>query len=102
MDAEADVVRGGQAGIVQILAAKKLEGSPMYPVNRGALCARGQASIQVTYHPDRITQPLKRSGDRGSGQYAGRATRDSASALMTTMLQTFQRAAVTPAGFASR
>ena len=32
MDAEADVVRGGQAGIVQILAAKKLEGSPMYPV----------------------------------------------------------------------
>ena len=70
MDAEADVVRGGQAGIVQILAAKKLEGSPMYPVNRGALCARGQAAIQVTYHPDRITQPLKRSGDRGSGQYA--------------------------------
>ncbi len=70
MDAEADVVRGGQAGIVQILAAKKLEGSPMYPVNRGALCARGQASIQVTYHPDRITQPLKRSGDRGSGQYS--------------------------------
>jgi menaquinone reductase, molybdopterin-binding-like subunit len=70
MDAEADVVRDGQAGIVQILAAKKLEGSPMYPVNRGALCARGQAAIQVTYHPDRITQPLKRDGeDRGSGRY---------------------------------
>ena len=30
---------------------------------------------------------------RGSGQYAGRATRDSARALMTTMLQSFQRAA---------
>jgi anaerobic selenocysteine-containing dehydrogenase len=70
MDAEADVVRGGQAGIVQILAAKKLEGSPEYPVNRGALCARGQAAIQITYHPDRITQPLKRDGDRGSGRYA--------------------------------
>jgi anaerobic selenocysteine-containing dehydrogenase len=69
MDADADVVRGGKAGIVQILAAKKLEGSPMHPVNRGALCARGQASIQVTYHPDRITQPLKRNGDRGSGSY---------------------------------
>jgi anaerobic selenocysteine-containing dehydrogenase len=70
MDAEAEVVRGGQAGIVQILAAKKLEGSPMHPVNRGALCARGQAAIQATYHPDRITQPLKRDGDRGSGRYA--------------------------------
>ena len=41
----------------------------MHPVNHGGLCARGQAAIQVTYHPDRITQPLKRSGDRGQGQY---------------------------------
>src|SRR5688500_3596592 len=69
MDADADVVRGGKAGVVQILAAKKLEGAPDHPVNRGGLCARGQAAIQVTYHPDRITQPLKRSGNRGEGKY---------------------------------
>jgi menaquinone reductase, molybdopterin-binding-like subunit len=69
MDAEADVVRAGKAGIVQIVAAKKLEGTPDHPVNRGGLCARGQAAIQVTYHPDRITQPLKRKGNRGDGQY---------------------------------
>jgi anaerobic selenocysteine-containing dehydrogenase len=69
MAADADVVRNGQAGVVQILAAKKLEGSPDHPVNRGGLCARGQAAIQVTYHPDRITQPLKRSGNRGDGKY---------------------------------
>ena len=85
MDAEADVVRGGQAGLVQILAAKKLEGSPMYPVNRGALCARGQASIQVTYHPDRITQPLKRSGDRGSGQYAAISWDEAIKELVTRL-----------------
>src|SRR5687767_10048788 len=69
MDADADVMRNGQAGVVRIAAAKKLEGAPDHPVNRGGLCARGQAAIQITYHPDRITQPLKRSGDRGSGQY---------------------------------
>jgi anaerobic selenocysteine-containing dehydrogenase len=69
MDADAEVVRNGQAGVVQILAAKKLEGSPNHPVNRGGLCARGQAAIQVTYHPDRITQPLKRAGNRGEGRY---------------------------------
>ena len=69
MDAEADVVRNGKAGVVQILAAKKLEGHPEHPVNRGGLCARGQAAIQVTYHPDRITQPLKRKGNRGDGNY---------------------------------
>ena len=70
MDADADVVRNGQAGVVRILAAKKLEGSPSHPVNQGGLCARGQAGIQVTYHPDRITQPLKRAGNRGDGRYA--------------------------------
>jgi anaerobic selenocysteine-containing dehydrogenase len=70
MDADADAVRNGQAGVVRILAAKKLEGSPAHPVNQGGLCARGQAGIQVTYHPDRITQPLKRAGNRGDGRYS--------------------------------
>ena len=71
MDADADVVRDGQAGVVRIHAAKKLEGSPTHPVNHGGLCARGQAAIQVTYHPDRITQPLKRTGERGDGRVRG-------------------------------
>ncbi len=69
MDADAEVVRDGQAGRVRINAAKKLEGSPAHPVNHGGLCPRGQAAIQVTYHPDRITQPLKRAGERGDGRY---------------------------------
>src|SRR5688500_1055996 len=69
MDADAEVVRDGQVGIKRIAAAKKLEGAPDHPVNRGGLCARGHAAIQVTYHPGRITQPLIRSGDRGSGEY---------------------------------
>ena len=69
MDADAEVVRNGQAGVVTIHAAKKLEGSPDHPVNHGGLCARGQAAIQITYHPDRITQPLQRSGQRGDGRY---------------------------------
>jgi anaerobic selenocysteine-containing dehydrogenase len=69
MDAEADVLRSGQAGIVRVSAAKKLEGAPEHPLNRGGLCPRGQAGIQITYHPDRITQPLKRSGSRGDGRY---------------------------------
>ncbi len=69
MDADADVVRDGQAGIVRIAAAKKLEGAPDHPVNHGGLCPRGQAAIQITYHPDRITQPLRRAGNRGEGRY---------------------------------
>jgi len=49
--------------------AKKVEGNPRHPVNQGKLCARGQAMLQELYHPDRIRQPLKRTGPRGSGQF---------------------------------
>ena len=33
------------------------------------MCARGQAALQVTYHPDRLDKPLKGAGERGSGQF---------------------------------
>ena len=41
----------------------KLEGNPEHPINRGALCGRGQAGIGRTYHPDRYRHPMLRGGD---------------------------------------
>lgn len=38
----------------------KLDGNPDHPINKGALCARGQSSIARAYHPDRHRTPLKR------------------------------------------
>jgi anaerobic selenocysteine-containing dehydrogenase len=69
MQGEAEVVRNGQSGLIKTGLAKKLEGNPQHPVNRGKLCARGQAGLQLTYNPDRIGQPLKRAGQRGSGEF---------------------------------
>jgi anaerobic selenocysteine-containing dehydrogenase len=70
MDGDAEVFRNGQAGVIRMGLAKKLEGNPEDPISQGKLCARGQAAIQVTYHPDRIGKPRKRTGERGSGQFA--------------------------------
>lgn len=69
MQGDAEVVRNGQTGVMTMSLAKKLEGNPTHPINQGALCARGQASIQITYHPDRVREPLKLKGARGSGSY---------------------------------
>ena len=69
MDADVETTRNGQAGVVKMVVAKKLEGEPKDPISRGGLCARGQASIQLTFHPDRLTRPLKRSGARGAGEF---------------------------------
>ncbi len=45
--------------------AKKIEGNPDHPLNQGKLCAKGQASLQNLYNPDRLRQPLQRKGPRG-------------------------------------
>ena len=42
--------------------AIKAEGNPLHPVNQGALCARGQSSVQGLYDPDRVRQALFRRG----------------------------------------
>jgi anaerobic selenocysteine-containing dehydrogenase/Fe-S-cluster-containing dehydrogenase component len=36
----------------------KLEGNPDHPLNRGALCARGQSALQGLYNPDRLRTPM--------------------------------------------
>ncbi len=48
---------------------KKIEGNPEHPVNKGRLCARGQALPQALYNPDRIKGPMRRTGERGKGNF---------------------------------
>lgn len=43
--------------------AVKVEGNPLHPINRGRLCARGQASLQGLYNPDRVQHPLRKRPD---------------------------------------
>ena len=47
----------------------KMEGSPMHPVNLGSLCPKGQAAPELLYNPDRLTGPMRRTGERGAGQW---------------------------------
>ena len=45
----------------------KIDGNPKDPKSQGTLCARGQAGVSFLYDPDRLKQPLIRSGERGAG-----------------------------------
>ena len=47
----------------------RVEGDPDNPVNKGALCVKGMASLEHLYHPDRLKYPLKRVGERGKGKW---------------------------------
>jgi len=65
--------------------AKKIEGNPLHPVNRGRLCARGQAALQALYHPERLAAPMKLSGARGSGSFQPVSWEEALSLLMTRL-----------------
>ena len=60
---------GGDIKKATVLQAKKVEGNPSHPVNHGKTCALCQAGVQVLYHPDRLSNPMKRVGPRGGGEY---------------------------------
>ncbi|MFC1965324.1 hypothetical protein ACFLWG_04950, partial [Chloroflexota bacterium] len=54
----------------------KIVGDHDSPVNRGAICRKGLASLEYLYHPDRLKYPLKRVGNgvkaTGSGFHGKR------------------------------
>ena len=54
---------------VQDGIAIKVQGNPDHAHTDGVLCTKVSRYTERTYHPERILQPLKRSGPKGSGQY---------------------------------
>ena len=46
-----------------------IEGNRDHPVNKGVLCGKGSSGIMQHYSPARLTSPLLRVGERGSGDF---------------------------------
>ena len=46
-----------------------IEGNRDHPVNKGVLCAKGSAGIMQQNSPAKLRKPLKRVGERGSGEF---------------------------------
>ncbi len=46
-----------------------IDGNPDHPVNRGVLCAKGNAGLKQHYSPARLRKPLLRTGERGAGDF---------------------------------
>ena len=62
---------GGCGVLVYLKDGKvaKIAGDPDCPINHGTLCSKGIGSLQLVYHPDRLTHPVKRKGPKGSGKW---------------------------------
>jgi anaerobic selenocysteine-containing dehydrogenase len=49
--------------------ATKVQGNPDHPQTGGVLCNKVSRYTERTYHPERLLQPLRRCGPKGSGQF---------------------------------
>jgi anaerobic selenocysteine-containing dehydrogenase len=49
--------------------ATRVQGNPGHPQTGGVLCNKVSRYTERTYHAERLRQPLKRVGPKGSGQY---------------------------------
>jgi anaerobic selenocysteine-containing dehydrogenase len=54
---------------VQNGVAIKVHGNAAHPHTHGALCTKVSRYPERTYHPERLLQPMRRSGPKGSGQF---------------------------------
>jgi anaerobic selenocysteine-containing dehydrogenase len=48
----------------------KIEGDPSHPLTAGFACGKVNRDADLVYSPDRLKTPLKRTGPKGSGQFA--------------------------------
>jgi len=49
--------------------AVEIAGDPDHPPTRGVLCTKVARYLERTYHAERVLQPLRRSGAKGSGRF---------------------------------
>src|SRR3984893_405389 len=50
-------------------AIRYIEGNRNHPVNRGVICGKGASGIMQQHSPAKLRKPLKRVGERGSGEF---------------------------------
>src|SRR5688572_31488156 len=49
--------------------AVEIAGDPTHPTTAGKLCTKVARYLERVYHPDRLLNPLKRSGPKGGGLF---------------------------------
>lgn len=69
--------------------AKNIEYMLEHPINEGALCPKGNAALEIIYHPERLRYPLKKEGNEPFTSFKGKFKRiswDEAISLVSSKL----------------
>ena len=75
----------------ETLEIRKFEGNPVHPGSRGRNCAKGPATHNQIYDPERILYPLKRVGKRGEGKWKRISWEEALDEISAKMRESRQR-----------
>jgi anaerobic selenocysteine-containing dehydrogenase len=83
-------------GVCQVLVhlegnrVVRITGDPSSPTSKGYICAKGLASAELLYHPDRVLYPMRRVGKKGENKWT-RISWDEALDEMAAKLNAIKR-----------
>ena len=65
------ICHGGCGAILHVRNGRliKVKGDPESPLNKGWMCIKGMATPEITYHPSRLTEPLRRKGSKDNFEW---------------------------------
>ena len=84
---------GGTCGIlVNVRGGKitRVKGDPDC-LNKGHICPKGRALPELLYHPNRLTFPLKRVGEKGEGKWQKISTDEALDSIAHKLQKTIQQ-----------
>lgn len=62
----------GNCGVIYTVEKNKIvkvNGDPKHPITKGFMCPKGRAVEEIRSHPERLKYPMKKKGEKGSGQW---------------------------------
>ena len=72
--------------------AVRVAGDPEHPFTNGFLCAKVNRYVERTYHEGRLLTPMRRTGPKGSGQFAAISWDDALDEIATRLTAIVQSA----------
>ena len=69
----------------------KVRGASEQTYTAGVICSKVARYSERIHHPDRLTQPLKRTGEKGSGQFSPISWEDALDEVAEQLLKAEQR-----------
>jgi len=83
-----------RCGVLLEVESEKIvgvKGDKNHPISHGYMCPKGMACMEIIYHPERLTKPLIRVGERGEGKFKEVSWDEALDVIAKNLLETREK-----------